>query len=104
MMKAHLSALLDGVPETSSVLFHEHWALSEEARIRLVEMRDTYEGLWDEALLSLGPPFDERSHRKLTRLMLMGSMNWSAQWYRPGGEFDIDELSTILADSYLSGR
>jgi TetR/AcrR family transcriptional regulator, cholesterol catabolism regulator len=101
MIHAHLSALLEGAPETLSVLFHERRALSEDARTRLIEMRDAYEGLWDAALAALGPPYDDASYRRLNRLLLMGSMNWCAQWYRADGEFGVDDVSLALYKRYV---
>jgi AcrR family transcriptional regulator len=103
MIHAHLSALLGATPvtTTSSALFHEQWALSEEARKGLIEMRDAYEDVWDMALAALGPPLDDSSQRKLTRLLLMGAMNWSAQWYRPDGEFDVKGISATLCARFV---
>lgn len=104
MIQAHLDALLGGSPETLSVLFHERWMLSPEARARLIEMRDAYEAIWDRALEDLGPPFDDAAHRKLSRLLLMGSMNWSAQWYRPDGQFDVADISAALFERFVGAR
>lgn len=102
MIHAHLSALLDGSPETMSVLFHERWSLSDGAWRRMVERRDSYEALWDAALADLGDGYGDPSYRKLSRLLLMGAMNWSAQWYRPDGEFDIDAVTDALLARYVS--
>lgn len=104
MIHAHLSALLDGSPETASVLFSEWWSLTEPGRRQIVEMRDAYEQLWDSAMAALGGRYADPVQRKLLRLLLFGAMNWSAQWYRSDGEFDVDDITAMLVDVYLQRR
>lgn len=100
MVRAHLSALHDESPEAMSVLFHGRWTLSPETMGRMVAMRDRYESLWD-AVLAEFEPFAGGDRRKRVRLLLFGAMNWSAQWYRPGGEFDLDAIAGALVETYL---
>lgn len=99
---AHLSALLEGAPETMSVLFHERWSLSDDAWRRMVERRDSHEALGDVAPAELGDGYDDASYPKLSRLLLLGAMNWSAHWYRVDGEFDIDAVTDALLARYVS--
>jgi AcrR family transcriptional regulator len=101
MLQAHLSALLDRDPEVLSVFFYERWALSEDAARRLVQLRDEYEASWDRTLADLGGKFEDARHRRLVRLLLLGSMNWTAQWYHPGGDLTLDDLVDELASSFL---
>lgn len=102
MIEAHLESLLDGSPETMSVLFHEQWSLSPEALSRMVEMRDAYELIWDRALADLGGTYSDPGNRRLRRLLLLGAMNWSAQWYRPDGELTVKRIAAELARIFLS--
>lgn len=50
---------------------------------RLVAARDRYEALWDGLVRAL--PLKRRDDRKALRLMLLGALNWSQNWYRPEG-------------------
>jgi AcrR family transcriptional regulator len=101
MIEAHLEALHDGSPEATSVLFHERWALSDEALREMVRLRDGYEALWDDALSRLGGRFEDARRRRLTRLLLFGSMNWTAQWYRPDGDFSLSDIAEELLELYI---
>ena len=49
---------------------------------RLVELRDAYERLFVDLVdaLPVAPGVDRRS----LRLLLLGALNWSQTWYRPG--------------------
>lgn len=50
---------------------------------RLVAARDRYEALWAALIDAL--PLRRRADRKTLRLMLLGALNWSQNWYRPEG-------------------
>lgn len=50
--------------------------------IRLTELRDRYEMIFVKAIEDLPLPSD--IPRKSLRLLLLGALNWSRIWYRPG--------------------
>lgn len=52
----------------------------------LIELRNQYEGLFAGLIRDL--PLPRSADRRVMRLMLMGAMNWSQVWYRPGGRFN----------------
>jgi AcrR family transcriptional regulator len=101
MIRGHLTALLDGESETISVLFHEHWALGEAAREEFVVVRDGYEARWDAALSELGGEFTDPRYRKLVRLLLLGAMNWCAQWWQESGELSPADIADELSARFL---
>ncbi len=59
----------------SSISFH---------RTRVTRLRDDYEGIFIRLLEDLKLPRGVDLHS--LRLMLLGAMNWSFTWYRPGAE------------------
>jgi AcrR family transcriptional regulator len=78
---AHLQQLL--AEENPMVAVLEHWAMNNmEMRPALIRERDRYErllrGLIDA--VTLPPGTDRRSFR----LALLGAMNWTLTWYKPG--------------------
>lgn len=101
MVQAHLSALLEGSPETKSVMFYEWWSLSEPTRQRIVRLRDSYEALWDDAIAEYEGKIGSRAERRLKRLLLFGAMNWTTQWYRPGGPIDVAGLTKSIMETYF---
>ncbi len=101
MIRGHLTALLDGESETISVLFHEHWALGEATRDQFLVVRDEYEAKWDAALSELGGEFTDPRHRKLVRLLLLGAMNWCAQWWQESGELSGADIADELSARFL---
>jgi AcrR family transcriptional regulator len=54
------------------------------AAAHLVELRDGYERLFADLVADL--PVGRDVDRRSLRLMLLGALNWSQTWYRPGHE------------------
>jgi AcrR family transcriptional regulator len=52
----------------------------------LVELRNQYEALFTGLIRDL--PLSRNTDRRVLRLMLMGALNWSQTWYRPGGRLN----------------
>lgn len=52
----------------------------------LADLRNRYEALFGGLIADL--PLARTTDRRVLRLMLMGAMNWSQVWYRPGGRFN----------------
>lgn len=80
---AHLTALLDGGVFFQAVM-REPPDVAGEARSRITHMRDEYEAIFVRLLDDIAFPAGTDRHD--LRLMLLGAMNWSFTWYRPGRE------------------
>jgi TetR/AcrR family transcriptional regulator, cholesterol catabolism regulator len=103
MIRAYLQALAE-YTDLSSVLLFEHRSLDKKTHARHVPHRDRFEGLWREVI-------NEGKREKLfdcpdTGLAvraLMGTMNWTLTWYRPGGALSITKIADEYADLFLNG-
>jgi AcrR family transcriptional regulator len=102
MVQAHMSALLEGSPETKSVMFYEWWSLSTQARRKVVALRDRYEKTWASAIAEAQSSTASPADNRVKRLLLFGAMNWTTQWYKPedGGK-SISEITSDLMDLYF---
>jgi AcrR family transcriptional regulator len=80
---AHLGVLLDG-GDYAQVVIRELPREPEQVRCGLVRLRDRYERLAAGLVEAL--PLSTGVDRRALRLLLMGALNWSQTWYRPGGE------------------
>jgi AcrR family transcriptional regulator len=80
---AHLTVLLEGGDFFSAVM-REMPRGSERDRRRVARMRDSYEKIFTNLIRDL--PLAAATDRHNLRLMLLGAMNWSHHWYRPGAE------------------
>lgn len=78
---AHLVALLADSAH-SAVMTADLGRLDARLRRRLITMRDGYERRFVELVAAL--PLPVRTDRSLWRLQLLGALNWTPTWYRPG--------------------
>ena len=78
---AHLEALLSG-SDYAQVVIRVRPDDVPEVAAELTALRDGYERTFAQAipLLPLARPTDRRA----LKLMLLGALNWSQTWYRPG--------------------
>jgi AcrR family transcriptional regulator len=103
MMRAYLSALAENSDLTSVLLF-EHRSLDKKLHARHVPQRDKFEELWRDVLnegIHAGV-FDCPDAGSTVRA-LMGIMNWTLTWYRPGGNKSIEQIADEYADLIFKG-
>lgn len=79
---AHLDALLADAP-LAALLTLDLARLPADLRARLVAERDRYERRFAAVVRALDLPAG--TDRRLVRLMLLGALNFTPTWYRPGG-------------------
>ena len=80
----HLDALLGENPFGPVITAQFMRSFGEPLRGRLIAQRDEYEAFFESFLDDLPLPPD--TDRQLFRLALLGSLNWTRNWYRPGGK------------------
>lgn len=78
---AHLEALLSGSDYAQVVVRVRPDDVPEVAG-ELTALRDGYERTFAQAILSL--PLPRPTDRRALKLLLLGALNWSQTWYRPG--------------------
>jgi AcrR family transcriptional regulator len=80
---AHMNTLFGG-NNFSILLCADISRTAPTLRSRLIEIRDSYDKLFMDLIENL--PLPDGIDRGLLRLSLLGSLNWSSSWYRPGGQ------------------
>ncbi|MEP6656619.1 MAG: TetR/AcrR family transcriptional regulator [Betaproteobacteria bacterium] len=78
---AHLEALLEE-SDYAQVVIRVRPADVPAIGTRLVALRDRYERIFVDLTRAL--PLPTGTNRRTLRLMLLGALNWSQTWYRPG--------------------
>ena len=82
---AHLEAILHD-DDYAQVVVRVRPTDVPVAHESLIELRNSYEDLFTGLIRDL--PLARGADRRVLRLMLIGAMNWSQTWYRPGGRFN----------------
>lgn len=82
---AHLEAILQE-DDYAQVVVRVRPADVPAADRSLVTLRNQYEALFTRLIQDL--PLARGTDRSAVRLMLIGALNWSQVWYRPGGRLN----------------
>lgn len=78
--------------------------LAPAARAEVLARRDAYEETFREVVRQgASDGLFRRVDPKLAALTLLGALNWTAQWYRPGGGKTAQELGEEMADMLVRG-
>ena len=96
---AHLEELLQSTPYGLVVIR----VLPDDvppARGRLIALRDSFESVFAELIGSL--PLREGTDRRAFRLFLLGALNWTQFWYRPGDDSHPRDTPASIARKLLA--
>jgi AcrR family transcriptional regulator len=104
MLHAHLDQLLGSEGQDfAATLLHESRHLDPEVRAEVVALKDRYETMWQKILGDLKGAGLIEDDGQLTRLFLMGALNWTVQWYRPDGGKTVGQIARQLA-AFVIGK
>jgi TetR/AcrR family transcriptional regulator, cholesterol catabolism regulator len=104
MIEAHISDLLDERDMHATTFMEMRW-LSGDLQRNVAAQRDRYETMFVDAIKGGQDDGSLRSDigaRDLT-LALLGLMNWTVFWYRPGGALSSHDLAGLLSNLFLEG-
>ena len=102
MLLAHLEQLLaeDG-RHFAATLLHESHHLEPAALAELIEQKDAYEALWQKALRELKRSGEIEDDSRVTRLLLLGALNGTVQWYHPNGGRTVKQIAKQISSLLL---
>ena len=81
LVRAHFDTLLGPGNDFIPVMLYEHRSLSAKQRATLAKLQDDYEAAWTPVLQALHRAGHLRAPVKLSRLLILGALNWSVQWF-----------------------
>jgi TetR/AcrR family transcriptional regulator, cholesterol catabolism regulator len=69
-----------------------------------LKLRNGYANLWQDILKSAQTSKEFRSDINMTfaRLFILGALNWTVEWFKPGGR-SIEDVARIFASVILDG-
>lgn len=103
MLHRHLEGILDRDSDHMTVMLYETRSLPATAGRQVRQLRRDYETMWEaqiEALIQEGR-WRQSSEPRLSRLTLMGALNWSVQWFRPNHGDTVERLAETLCELFL---
>ena len=103
LIRAQLGTILEDGSDFIPVLLYDWRSLTTANRRRIVALKDRYDALWQEVIDDLKRAGHMPGDAQLVRLLILGAVNWTGTWYRPGGRLSLDEVAEGCARLFLQG-
>lgn len=104
-IRAHLSAIIDNGDYTLATrrVFGQ---VPEAIRVQNLRLRNSYGQMWQDILADAHARGEFRTDANLTlaRLFILGALNWTVEWFKPGGRSIEDvarEFSVVVIDGLV---
>lgn len=93
LIRAHFDTLLGPGNDFIPVMLYESRALNAAQRSALAQLQADYEAAWTPVLQALHASGELQAPVKVSRLLILGALNWSVQWYDRHKGLSLDELT-----------
>lgn len=93
LIRSHFDTLFGPGNDFVPVMLYEHRSLSVRQRLSLAKLQVAYEASWIPVLEALHASGYLRAPVKLSRLLILGALNWSVQWFDRKKGASLDELT-----------
>jgi AcrR family transcriptional regulator len=104
LVRAHLETVLAEGHDFIPVLLYDWRALSEELKEKIIALKDRYDLQWQRAVTDLKDAGLINTDTKVARLLILGAINYTVQWYKPGKGVSLDQLADEAVAMFLHGK
>lgn len=101
LVYAHFETLLGPGNDFVPVMLYEHRSLGARQRTALAKLQAQYESAWTPVLEVLHDQGALGAPVKLARLLMLGALNWSVQWFDSRKEASVHDLTEACMDLFL---
>ena len=101
LVRTHFDILLGPGSDFIPVMLYEWRSLTPAQRAAIATLQREYEAAWAAALQALCVAGRIRADARVARLMMLGALNWSVQWYKPKLGASLDELTEQVVQLFL---
>jgi AcrR family transcriptional regulator len=101
LVRSHFDTLLGPGNDFVPVMLYEHRSLSARQRATLAKLQLDYEAPWTPVLDALHASGHLRAPVKLSRLLILGALNWAVQWFDRKKGASLEELTDAAMQLFL---
>lgn len=101
LVRAHFDVLHGPGSDFIPVMLYEHRSLRASQRTALAKLQTQYEAAWTPVLEALHASGQLRAPVKLARLLILGALSWSVQWFDRKKGVSLDELADAAVLLFL---
>jgi len=103
-LRGHLLLVLRDRPKEVTVILHESSALPAAARAKINARKKRYIRFLEKTIRELVMRrIARRVDPSVATFALLGMVNWTYQWFQPGGRLNEAQLADAMTDFYLHG-
>jgi AcrR family transcriptional regulator len=101
LVRSHFDILLGPGSDFIPVMLYEWRSLTPAQRAGIARLQRDYEGAWTDALQALCEAGRIQAEARVARLMFLGALNWSVQWYKPKEGASLDQLTDTAMQLFV---
>ncbi|HEX8955250.1 MAG TPA: TetR/AcrR family transcriptional regulator [Burkholderiaceae bacterium] len=101
LVRSHLETVLAEGHDFIPVLLYEWRSLSPELQAHIIDLKDRYDDCWQRMLSEMKQAGLIADDSGVVRLLLLGAINYSVQWYKPGKGLTLDQLADQTVAFFL---
>lgn len=101
LIRSHFETLLGPGNDFVPVMLYEHRSLGARQRQSLAKLQGQYEAAWTPVLEALHREGALGAPVKLARLLMLGALNWSVQWFDSKKSASMDDLTDACMALFL---
>jgi AcrR family transcriptional regulator len=101
LISNHFDVLLGPGSDFIPVMLYEARSVTPRQRSLLAHLQSEYEAPWTPVLEGLHASGQLKADVKLSRLLIFGALNWSAQWYDRRKGASLDELTEAAMKLFI---
>ncbi len=101
LIRSHFDTLHGPGNDFIPVMLYEQRSLSTRQRTAIAQLQADYEAPWTPVLEALHASGQLGAPVKLSRLLILGALNWSVQWFDRKKGATLDELTDACMALFL---
>lgn len=101
LIRTHFDILLGPQSDFIPVMLYEWRSLTPAQRETIVELQHAYEAQWIPALQAIQRAGRLQADVRLARLLILGALNWSVQWYSARQGASLDDLTEAAMQLFV---
>jgi TetR/AcrR family transcriptional regulator, cholesterol catabolism regulator len=101
LIRTHFDILLGPDSDFIPVMLYEWRSLTPKQRAGIAQLQHDYEAAWLPLLHALRQGGQLQADVHLARLLLLGALNWSVQWYDAQQGASLDGLTDAAMDLFI---
>jgi AcrR family transcriptional regulator len=104
LVQVHFDVLLGPGNDFVPVMLYESRSLPTRQRKLVAQLISEYESLWMPVLTALHASGQLRAPVGLARLLILGALNWSVQWFDPKKGASVQDLTDAAMNLFLKSN